>query len=117
MSIDFELFCFIVSFKMPNAVELSVRSGVAGWTWPTSVSVTLSGDPLWAFWKHAPTSDSAAEATTFFRTDATLRVEPFSVSSCEGVSPQKNKPLRRMSAFETEMYDVPLCMCIFMLNA
>jgi hypothetical protein len=48
MSIFFDLFCFIVSFKMPNAVELSVRSGVGGWMWPNSVSVTLSGAPLWA---------------------------------------------------------------------
>jgi hypothetical protein len=48
MSIAFDLFCLIVSFKMPNAVELSVRRGVGGWMWPTSVSVTLSGAPLWA---------------------------------------------------------------------
>jgi hypothetical protein len=34
---------------MPNAVELSVQSDVAGWMWPNSVSVTLSGAPLWAF--------------------------------------------------------------------
>jgi hypothetical protein len=51
---------------MPNAVELSVRRGVGGCVWPSSVSVALSGAPLWALWKHAPTSDSAAEATTFF---------------------------------------------------
>jgi hypothetical protein len=46
MSIAFELFYFMVSFKMPNAVKLSVRSSVAGWMWPNSVSVTLSGAPL-----------------------------------------------------------------------
>jgi hypothetical protein len=84
MSIAFDLFCLIVSFKMPNDVELSVHSGVAGWMWPNSVSVTLSGAPLWAFWKHAPTSNSAADATTFLMTDATLRIEPFRVSSCGG---------------------------------
>jgi hypothetical protein len=49
MSIDFDLFCLMVSFKIPNGVELSVRSGVAGCVWPNSVIVTLSGAPLWAF--------------------------------------------------------------------
>jgi hypothetical protein len=43
MSIALDLFCLIVSFKMPKAVELSVRSGVAGWMWPNSVRVTLRG--------------------------------------------------------------------------
>jgi hypothetical protein len=80
MSIDFNLFCLIVSFKIPNTVELSVRRGVGGCMWPNSASVTLSGAPLWALWKHASTSDSAAEATTFSMTEATLRMDPFSVS-------------------------------------
>jgi hypothetical protein len=97
MSIAFDLFCLMVSFKMPNDVELSVRSGVTGWMCPNSVSVTLSGAPLWEFWKHAPTSDSAAEATTFFMTEATFRIEPFRVSSCGGFSPQENNPPRRLS--------------------
>jgi hypothetical protein len=82
-------FFLIVSFKMPNTVELSVRSGVAGCMWTNSVSVTLSGAPLWAFWKHAPHSKSAADATTLLMTDTTLRIEPFSVSSCGVLSPQK----------------------------
>jgi hypothetical protein len=89
MSIVFDLFCLMVPFEIPNAVELSVWSGVAGWMWPNSVSVTLSGAPLWEFWKHAPTSDSAAEVTTFLITDATLSIEKFRVSFCGGVSPQK----------------------------
>jgi hypothetical protein len=74
MSIAFDLFCLVVSLKIPNAVELSVRSGVAGWMWPNSVSVTLSGAQLLAFWKHNPNSDSATVATTFFMTDATLSI-------------------------------------------
>jgi hypothetical protein len=44
--IDFDRFCLIVSFKMPNVVQLSVWSGVGGCVWPSSVSVTLSGAPL-----------------------------------------------------------------------
>jgi hypothetical protein len=42
-------FLFFFSFKMPNAVELSVRRGIGDWIWPNSASVTLSGAPLWAF--------------------------------------------------------------------
>jgi hypothetical protein len=49
MSIALDLFCVIVSFKMPKAMDLSVRSGVAGWMWPNSVRVTLRGAPLWEF--------------------------------------------------------------------
>jgi hypothetical protein len=48
MSISFDLFCLMVSLKIPNAVELSVRRGVGGYMWPISVSVALSGAPLWA---------------------------------------------------------------------
>jgi hypothetical protein len=47
MSIDFDLFCLIVSLTMPYAVDLSVRRGVGCGVWPSSVSVTLSGAPLW----------------------------------------------------------------------
>jgi hypothetical protein len=114
MSIVFDLFCLMVSFKIPNAVELSVWSGVAGWMYPNSVSVSLSGAPLWAFWKHAPTSDPAAEATTLFMTDAKLRIEPFMVSYCRGLSPQKNNPPGRLRAFQTERYDASLWICRIM---
>jgi hypothetical protein len=69
---------------MPYAVELSVRRGVGGCVWPSSVSVTPSGAPLWALWKHAPTSDYEAEATTFLITAASLRMDPLSVS-CSGI--------------------------------
>jgi hypothetical protein len=48
MSIAFDLFFLMVSFKIPKAVELSVRIGLGGCGWPNSVSVTLSGAPLWA---------------------------------------------------------------------
>jgi hypothetical protein len=48
-SIAFDMFCLMVSFKIPNAVELSVQIGVAGCVWTNSVSATLSGAPLWEF--------------------------------------------------------------------
>jgi hypothetical protein len=87
---------------MPYAVELSVLRGVGGCVWPSSVSVTLSGAPLWALWEHAPTSDSAAEATTFLMTAATLRMDPLSVSYSGDLFPKKNRPPSRLRALETE---------------
>jgi hypothetical protein len=91
MSISFDRFFSIVSLTMPYAVDLSVRRGVGGCVWPSSVSVTLSGAPLWALWKHAPTSDYAAEATTFLITAATLRIDPLSVFSSGDLLPRKKQ--------------------------
>jgi hypothetical protein len=88
MSMALDLFCLIVSFKMPRAFELSVLNGVAGCVFPNSVRVTWIGAPLSAFWKHAPTSDYAADATTFFMTEAAFRIEPLSMSAWGGLSPQ-----------------------------
>jgi hypothetical protein len=102
MSIDFDRFCLIVSFKIPNAVELSVHRAFGGCVWSSSVSVTLSGAPLWALWKHAPTYDSAAEATMFLITAATLIMDPFSVSCSGDLFPKKKRPPRRLRALETE---------------
>jgi hypothetical protein len=89
MSIAFDLLFFNVSLNMPNAVEFSVRRRVGGLMWPNSVSVTLSGAPLWVLRKHAPTSDSAAEATTLLMTEAAFRMEPFSLSCSGGLLPKK----------------------------
>jgi hypothetical protein len=102
MSIAFERFCFIVLLTMPYAVELSIRRGVGGCVWPSSVIVTLSGAPLWALWKHAPTSDYAAEANTFLMMAVTLRMDPLSVSCSGGLLPKKNRPQRRLRALETD---------------
>jgi hypothetical protein len=44
MSIDFDLFCLMVSFQMPKAVELYVRSVVAGWRDPIQFN---EGDYDW----------------------------------------------------------------------
>jgi hypothetical protein len=94
MSIAFDHFCLMVSFKIPNAVELSVGRGVGGFVWPSSVSLTPSGAPLWALRKHSPTSESAVEATTFLMTKATLRIESFSLSCSWELLPKKETELR-----------------------
>jgi hypothetical protein len=59
----FDLFCFIASFKIPKAVELSVPNGVAGCLWPNSMRVIMIGAPLLVRWKHAPNYYSAADAS------------------------------------------------------
>jgi hypothetical protein len=82
MSMALDLFCLIFSFKIPNAVELSIINGVDGCVCPNSVRVTLIGAPLWAFWKQAPTSDYAADSTTFFMTEAAFSNDPLSLSAC-----------------------------------
>jgi hypothetical protein len=102
MSIAFDRFFLIVSLTMPYAVELSIRRGVGSCVWPSSVSVTLRGAPLWALWKPAPTSDSAAEATTFLMTAATLRMDPLRASCSGDLLPKKNRPPRRLHALETD---------------
>jgi hypothetical protein len=102
MSIAFDRFCLIVLLMMLYVVELSVRRGVGGCVWPSSVSVTLRGAPLWVLWKHAPTSDSAAEATTFLMTDATLRIDPLRASCSGDLLPKKNRSTRRLYEFETD---------------
>jgi hypothetical protein len=102
MPIAFDRFCLMVSLKILKAVELYVRRGVGGCLWPSSVSVTLSGAQLWALRKHAPTSDYAAEVTTFLITAATLSMDPLSVSYSGDLFPRKNRPPRRLRALETE---------------
>jgi hypothetical protein len=47
ISMAVDLFCLIVSFKIPKAVELSILSGVAGCVCPNTVRVTVIGAPLW----------------------------------------------------------------------
>jgi hypothetical protein len=113
----FDHLCLIVLFKIPNAIELSVRRSVGGSVWPISVSVTLSGAPLWALRKHAPTSDSAAEATTFLTMEATLRIDPFSLSCSGDLFPKKNRPPSRLRALETDRYEASLWMYNIMSEA
>jgi hypothetical protein len=87
---------------MLYAVELSVRRGVGGCVWPRLVSVALRGAPFWALWKHAPTSDYAAEATTFLMMVATLSMDPLKASCSGFFLPKKNRPPRRIRALETD---------------
>jgi hypothetical protein len=85
--------------------------------WPSSVIVTLRGAQIWALWKHAPTSDSAAEATTFLMTAVTLKMDPLRASCSGDLLPKKNIPPRRLHALETDMYEASQWMCKTMSEA
>ena len=76
MSIALDLTCLQVLLAIDTAVELSVVIAVACWGWPNSSRATLIGRASWAFIYNAPTSDSAADARTFFWILARLWMAP-----------------------------------------
>jgi hypothetical protein len=55
---------FTVLFANPIAVALSQCTGVFGWMCPKFSNVSLNMIPSWQFRKSAPSSASAADATT-----------------------------------------------------
>jgi hypothetical protein len=71
-----------VLFAMPTAVELSRCIGVGGWGWPISSSVSLKIVACLQLRKRAPSSASAAEATT--KHNIAHRVKKASFNSTEG---------------------------------
>jgi hypothetical protein len=50
---------------IPEAVELSVLTGIGGWECPSSTRVVRSATASWQLTKRSPTSASAAEAMTW----------------------------------------------------
>ena len=64
ISIDQDCLRFTVLFAMPTAVELSQWIGVGGWGWPISSSVSQKFIACLQFRNNAPSSASAADATT-----------------------------------------------------
>ena len=77
MSIVLFLCCLIVPFMIPLAVLLSVCSGVAGCSCPSSSAVVQSGTISWAAWNNDATSASAAIVTTIFSILAMTMIGPF----------------------------------------
>jgi hypothetical protein len=79
--------------------------------------VILVGAPLWAFRNHTPTSNYAADATTFLMMAATLRIDPLRLYSFPGLSTQSKSSPRRLQALETHKYDASLWMWSIMSDA
>jgi hypothetical protein len=64
ISIKQDLCCLTVLFAMPTAVELSQCTGVGGWGWPISSSVSQNIVACLQFRKRTLNLASAAEAMT-----------------------------------------------------
>jgi hypothetical protein len=65
--INQDCWCLTVVFTMPTTVELSQWIGVAGWGWTISSSVSRKNVACLQFRNNAPSSASAADATTNLR--------------------------------------------------
>jgi hypothetical protein len=68
-----------VLFAIPTAVALSQWIGVFGWGWPNSSRVNRKIMPSLQFKKRAPSSASAAEATTKRRMAHNVKNAPFNL--------------------------------------
>jgi len=64
ISMALECFCLTMSLMMPQAVLLSVWRGVSGCGWPSSSKAVQMGHAVCALRNSAPSSASAALATT-----------------------------------------------------
>ena len=93
-----------VSLAKPMAVELSTRTGVGGWGWPSSSRVVRRGVASLVLWKRVPNSASAAEENTIFIMAARWRMVPFRMSGPDLLPRKKCPPwwLRAPMAFRYE---------------
>eukprot|EP00957_Ditylum_brightwellii_P044104 3346216-Ditylum_brightwellii.AAC.1 len=69
--------CFTILLTIPQAVELSVMTGVGGWGWPVSSLAKHSSPPLCVLTYSAPISASAAEDMMFLNTSHPMWTGPF----------------------------------------
>ncbi len=93
-----------VLFAMPTAVELSQFTGIAGCGWPSYSSVTRKIAACLQLRKRAPSSASAAEATTKRKTAQSVKNAPLSLIGfvASGFHPMKKWPHTRLCAFDSE---------------
>ena len=76
MSIAFARCILMLSFAMPQAVELSTKMGVAGCGCPISCSMVRRMTASFMLVNRPPVSASAAEETTTFITPVGVRIGP-----------------------------------------
>jgi hypothetical protein len=79
ISIERDRCCLTVLFAIPTAVALSQWIGVFGCGWPNSSRVKRKIMPSLQFKKRAPSSASAAEATTKRRMAHKVKNAPFNL--------------------------------------
>ena len=89
MSIERDLFCLMALLAIPEAVELSVWTGVAGCGRLMSLSVCRRIRPSFMLLNNAPSSASDADAATCRRMPVGLRIAPLLISVLSGVLPRR----------------------------
>ena len=93
--------------------------GVFGWGWPNSLRVKQKIMPFLQFKKRAPSSASAADATTNQRMAHKVKKTPFNLmgSPSLGVQPMKKWPHALLRASDSDKYDALECTFIIMYDA
>ena len=106
-------------FAIPTAVALSQWIGVFGWGWPNSLRVKQQIMSSLQFKKRAPSSVSAADATTNQRMAHKVKYAPFNLMGLPslGVQPVKKWPHALLRAPDSDKYDASECMFIIMSDA
>ena len=96
--------CFTVLFVMPMVVALLQCTGVLGWGCPISSRVSQKNIPSLQLRKRAPSSASAADATTKRRMVHNVKNTPFNLigSPSLGDHPMKKWLHARLCAFVSE---------------
>jgi hypothetical protein len=107
ISIYHERWRFTVLFAMPTAVELSQLMGVGGCGWPISSRVSWNIVACLQFKNNAPSSASAADATTNHDIAHKVKNAPFNLIGCVGlgVHPMKKCLHAQLCAFASDKYD------------
>ena len=95
ISIAHDLWRLMVLFAMPTAVALSQCIGILGWGCPRSSRVVLNIIPSWQFINNAPSSASAANATTYIKIAHNVWKAPYSLI---GLPSLGSDPMKKMAA-------------------
>ena len=107
ISIDLDRCLFTVLFAMPTAVELSQCIGVGGWGCPISSSVSQKIVACLQLRNNAPSSASAADATTNRKIAHNVKNAPFNLMGFVGSAfhPMKKCPHALLWALASDKYD------------
>ncbi len=119
ISITHEHCRLMVFVAIPTAVALSQCTGIFGCGWPRSSRVVLKIIPSWQFRNSAPSSASAADATTNCNIEYSVWKAPFNLmgSPFLGNEPMKKWPHALLRALGLLKYDASEWMFITMSDA
>jgi hypothetical protein len=119
ISIKQDLCCLTVLFTMPTAVELPQCTGIRGWGWPISSSMSRNIVACLQFRKRAPSLASTAEAMLNHNMAQRVKKAPFNLMGLvrSARQPMKKCPQALLWAFALERYDASKWMLRIMLDA